>query len=150
MASTSASRGAQPYCRNLNLFGAIARPNTATGFFLDLLLWDELDLEFDVDLVADEQSVQAEWGVEVNPEVRAPDLASGTKAGPGVSVVIDSHAMEIHVELNRHCGSLDGEFSDQCARSHDRALEGHLWMGFNVEEVTGLEVAVPLGVVGVY
>ena len=73
---------------------------------------DELDLELDSDLVADQHSVHAQRCVEIDNEVAAPDGAGCRDAGACRVGVINGDTVVVDVEYNRLGDAVNSELTD--------------------------------------
>lgn len=110
---------------------------------------DELDLELDSDLVADQHSVHAQRCVEIDAEVAAPDGAGCREADTRHVEVINGNTVVVDVELNRLGGAVNRELTDELVLGRRCRHERHLGVGLCVEEVAAGQVPIPIGVVGV-
>src|ERR1700760_287073 len=116
-------------------------------------LENALDLEVQVDLVADHGAVGAgDDAVEVDAEVLAADLALGREAGPRAAVSVRAEAVDLQAEGDRTGDFLDGEVAvDEVLAAllaHAGGLEGDVGVLLDVQEVLAADVVVAVALAG--
>src|SRR3954468_2734185 len=112
-----------------------------------------LDLELDGDLVADDDAAAVHRHVDVHAELLAGDLGLAGEAGARAAVGVRPEAVQLEVELDGLGDALDGQVALDLpvltvVADAGRA-EGHDGVVADVEEVSGLDVRVPLLLTGV-
>ena len=115
---------------------------------------DELDVEGDVDVFADQDAAGLEGRVPAQAEVLAVDLGGGGEADAGVAPgVFAGRAGAFDGEGDGLGDAMEGQVAGDGVVAFALALdrggfEGHGGVGLGFEEVGALEVAVALGVAG--
>jgi hypothetical protein len=116
-------------------------------------LFDGLDLNFQLDLIADQDAAAFEGGVPVQAEVTSVELRLAGEAGDGLSVGRDADAVEGHVERNFAGLIADGQVADElelvAGALNTGALEGDRRELLDVEEVGRTQVSITPVVGGV-
>src|SRR5205807_7134481 len=115
-----------------------------------LLVEDGLDLEDDLDAVADDDAAGLEHGVEVDAEVAALDLAGGGEAAARPAEGIRPEAARLQVERDRLRDALERQLAVQqvvvTVGPDASGAEVHRLVLLGVEEVGGAQVVVAVGV----
>src|SRR5450631_2610203 len=110
---------------------------------------DELHIQHDLDLLADENAAALDRDVPGQAEVLAVDLSGGLEAGAGAAPWVGADATEVQVEAGRLRDSLDGQQALESVVADLGRLKGHDRIAVNIEEVGGLHVRVSVRAVGV-
>src|SRR5205085_4136481 len=112
-----------------------------------------LDLDGELDLVADHDAAGLHRHGDVDAEVAAVDLGGGGEAGPGVAPGVAAGAVELQVEVHRPGHAVEGELTlDQVAVALGTDRGGdvlRLRVLLDLEEVGRAQVVVAAGVTGV-
>ncbi len=122
-----------------------------TGSLL-LLLLDELALDHDLDLVADDP-LAIEHHVERQAEVLPVDLGLGAVADPVAHHGVIEFPVLYYIQRHRPGIALNGQIASYCVailsgRFNFGAFEGHRRILVNFQKIRRAKVIVPLGVVG--
>src|SRR5690606_28634145 len=126
---------------------------TAYGKLL-LCGWQyERSVDFDLDLVADQNAAGFQCSVPGDAEFLAGDGGRSEEANAGCAECVYCLAAEFCVEFNFLGHAADGQVANENELARvaldGGGLEGHGWELLGVEEVFTLQVAVAIGVLGV-